>query len=175
MPSFIVSYVKYVDYASTKFGRLAMYGIFVMIGTLLLGAITRNILNFPLSWTVEMAQFTMTAYYIMGGAYSMQLNDHVRMDLIYDHCSDRTKSRIDSFTSIFLIFYLVCLLVGSISSTIYAIEYDQRKFSQWNPSMIPIKIIMVAGIILMLLQSISMLFKDIAKARGLNMATETAA
>jgi TRAP-type C4-dicarboxylate transport system permease small subunit len=76
MPSFIVSYVKYVDYVSTKFGRLAMYGIFVMIGTLLLGAITRNILNFPLSWTVEMAQFTMTAYYIMGGAYSMQLNDH---------------------------------------------------------------------------------------------------
>lgn len=166
MPKFIVSYVKYVDYASTKFGRLAMYSIFLMIGTLLLGAITRNIINIPLSWTVELAQFTMTAYYIVGGAYSMQLNAHVRMDLVYDHFSDRTKARIDSFTTLFLIFYLVCLLVGSISSTIYAIEYDQRKFSQWNPSMIPIKVIMVFGIILMLLQTISTLFKDIAKARG---------
>ncbi len=168
MPKFIVSYVKYVDYASTKFGRLAMYSIFLMIGTLLLGAITRNIINIPLSWTVELAQFTMTAYYIVGGAYSMQLNAHVRMDLVYDHCSDRTKARIDSFTTLFLIFYLVCLLVGSISSTIYAIEYDQRKFSQWNPSMIPIKLIMVFGIILMLLQTISTLFKDIAKARGMD-------
>ncbi|MGB5705311.1 MAG: TRAP transporter small permease subunit, partial [Arenicellales bacterium] len=120
------------------------------------------------SWTVELAQFTMTAYYIVGGAYSMQLNAHVRMDLVYDHCSDRTKARIDSFTTLFLIFYLVCLLVGSISSTIYAIEYDQRKFSQWNPSMIPIKLIMVFGIILMLLQTISTLFKDIAKARGMD-------
>lgn len=173
MPGFIVSYVKYVDYVSTKCGRFTMYGIFLMIGTLLLGAITRNIINFPLSWTVEMAQFTMTAYYIMGGAYSMQLNDHVRMDLIYDHCSDRTKARIDTFTSFFLIFYLVCLLVGSISSTIYAIEYDQRKFSQWNPSMIPIKIIMVFGIVLMLLQSISTLFKDIAKTKGLDITSES--
>ncbi|MGU9958074.1 MAG: hypothetical protein ACNYPI_10830 [Arenicellales bacterium WSBS_2016_MAG_OTU3] len=47
-------------------------------------------------------------------------------------------------------FYLVCLLVGSISSTMYAIEYGQRKFSQWNPSMVPIKLIMVFGIVLIL-------------------------
>jgi TRAP-type mannitol/chloroaromatic compound transport system permease small subunit len=40
--------------------------------------------------------------------------------------------------------------------------------------MIPIKIIMVFGIVLMLLQSISMLFKDIAKVRGLEISTEAA-
>ena len=143
-----------------------MYAIFLMIGTLLLGAVTRNVLNIPLSWTVEMAQFTMTAYYLVGGAYSMQLNDHVRMDLVYDHLSEKGKANMDSFTSIFLVVYLVCLLIGSISSTMYAIEYGQRKFSQWNPSMIPIKIIMVFGIILMLLQAISTFFKDRAKAKG---------
>ncbi len=143
-----------------------MYAIFLMIGTLLLGALTRNVLNIPLSWTVEMAQFTMTAYYLVGGAYSMQLNDHVRMDLVYDHLSEKGKANMDSFTSIFLVVYLVCLLIGSVSSTMYAIEYGQRKFSQWNPSMIPIKIIMVFGIILMLLQAISTFFKDRAKAKG---------
>ncbi len=170
MPRIIVKYVKWVDFVSTRFGRLAMYGIFLMIATLLLGAVTRNILNIPLSWTVEMAQFTMTAYYILGGAYSMQLNSHVRMDLLYDRCSDRTKAKIDSWTNFFLVFYLVCLLVGSISSTVYAIEYDQRKFSQWNPSMVPIKIIMVFGIILMLLQTVSTLFKDIARSRGIEIS-----
>ncbi|MFC1681854.1 TRAP transporter small permease subunit [Pseudomonadota bacterium] len=167
MPAFIKAYVKYVDYVSTKFGRLAMYAIFLMIGTLLLSAITRNILNIPLSWCVELAQFTMTAYYIVGGAYSIQLDGHVRMDLLYSRYSDETKARIDTFTSIFLVVYLVCLLIGSISSTMYAIEYDQRKFSQWNPSMIPIKIIMVFGIFLMLLQVISTFFKDLAKSRGI--------
>ena len=166
MPKFIISYVKYVDYASTKFGRLSMYLIFLMIGTLLLGAITRNILNFPLSWTVEMAQFTITAYYILGGPYSMQMNDHVRMDLIYGLYSDKTKAKIDVFTNIFLLVYLIVLLIGAISSTQYAIEYGQRKFSQWNPSMIPIKIIMTFGIFLMILQTISTFFKDLAKSMG---------
>ena len=169
MSKFVIAYVKYVDYVSTKFGRMAMYAIFLMIGTLLLGAVTRNVLNIPLSWTVEMAQFTMTAYYIVGGAYSMQLNDHVRMDLIYDHLSEKGKANMDSFTSLFLVVYLVCLLIGSRASTMYAIEYGQRKFSQWNPSMIPIKIIMVFGIILMLLQAISTFFKDRAKAKGLSL------
>lgn len=166
MPKFIIAYVKYVDYASIKFGRLAMYLIFLMVGVLLLGAVTRNIINIPLSWTVEMAQFTITAYYIVGGAYSMKLGDHVRMDLLYDRYSEKTKARIDSYTNIFLVVYLVCLLFGSISSTLYAIEYDQRKFSQWNPSMVPIKIIMVFGIFLMLLQTVSIFFKDIAKSKG---------
>lgn len=166
MPKIVTLYVKYVDYVSTKFGRLAMYLIFLMIGTLLLSSITRNILHIPLSWTVELAQFTMPAYYILGGAYSMQLDDHVRMDLFYDRFSDINKARIDVFTSFFLLFYLVCLLYGSISSLEYAIEYNQRKFSQWNPSMIPVKIIMVFGIVLMILQSVSIFFKDLAKAQG---------
>lgn len=150
-----------------KIGRVAMYAIFLMIGTLLLGAVTRNLMNFPLSWTVELAQFTITAYYIVGGAYSLQQNAHVRMDLLYANMSECTKAKWDSVTSICLVGYLVCLLIGSVSSTMYAIEYGQRKFSQWNPSLIPIKVIMVAGIVLMLLQAISILFKDIAKSRGL--------
>lgn len=172
MPTFAVQYVKYVDFASEKFGRLAMYLIFLMIGVLLLDAFTRNIINYPLSWGVEMAQFTMTAYYIVGGPYSMQLGDHVRMDLIYDRCSERTKAWLDVATSGCLLFYLTILLFGSISSTIYAIETGQRKFSMWNPSMIPIKVIMVGGILLMLLQAISMLFKDLAKARGVPITHE---
>ena len=170
MPKFIVNYVKVIDYLSTKFGRAAMYLIFVMIATLLVNAFTRNILNLPLSWCIEMAQFTMTAYYIVGGPYSMQMDSHVRMDLIYSRFSTRTKARLDSFTAIFLVVYLVCLLIGAISSTRYAIEYDQRKFSQWNPSMIPIKLIMVFGISLMLLQAISTFFKDLAKSRGIELS-----
>ena len=167
MPSVIVKYVRVVDYVSTRFGRIAMLLIFLMIATLLLDAVTRNVLRIPLFWCVELAQFTLAAYYIMGGAYSMQLQTHVRMDLLYDRLSDRNKARIDSFTAIFLVVYLIVLLIGSVSSTIYSIETNQRLFSMWNPSVVPIKLIMVFGIVLMLLQAISTFFKDVAKSRGM--------
>ncbi|MEM1049377.1 MAG: TRAP transporter small permease subunit [Pseudomonadota bacterium] len=166
MPKAIVTYVRSVDYVSEKFGLLAMYLIFMMIGVLLLNTVTRNILNIPLHWCIEMAQFTLAAYYTIGGAHSLQLGDHVRMDLIYDRLSEIGKARMDVATSAFLIFYLCTLLFGSISSMNYAIETNQRNFSMWNPSMIPIKVIMVFGIALMLAQALSTLFKDIAKARG---------
>jgi len=170
MPKFIILYVKYVDAISIKIGRAVMYLIFAMIGVLLLGALTRNVLHMPLSWTVEMAQFIITAYYIAGGAYSMILREHVRMDLIYEHLSEKTRAKVDVVTTFFLVFYLVVLLFGSVSSTMYAIEYGQRNFSQWNPSMIPIKIIMVAGIFLMILESVAVFFKDLAIAKGIKIS-----
>ena len=170
MPKIIVNYVRVVDFLSTKVGRLAMYMIFVMIGVLLLDAVRRNVIRLPLHWCIEMAQFTMAAYYIVGGPYSMQLDSHVRMDLLYSRFSERNKARLDCFTALFLVIYLVVLLIGAISSTRYAIEYDQRKFSMWNPSLVPIKIIMSCGIALMLLQAVSTFFKDLAKARGVEIS-----
>ena len=170
MPAVVVNYVRVVDYISTRFGRIAMYLIFLMIGTLLLDAVTRNALNIPLFWCVELAQFTLAAYYIMGGAYSMQLGTHVRMDLVYDRLSEKNKARMDCFTAMFLVVYLIVLLIGSISSTIYSIETNQRLFSMWNPSVVPIKIIMVLGIVLILMQATSTFFKDLAKSRGVELA-----
>jgi hypothetical protein len=64
-------------------------------------------------------------------------------------------------------FYLCVMLWGSISSLQYAIETDERRFSLWNPSMIPIKALMVACIVLMLLQTVSLFFKHWAALRGI--------
>ena len=104
-----------------------------------------------------------TAYYLLGGGYSMLTDDHVRMDLIYSKLKDKTKALLDSLTSVFLVFYLVILFYGSISSLTYTIETNQRLFTAWAPYVWPIKSIMTFGILLMLLQSIAIFFKDLAK------------
>ena len=93
----------------------------------------------------------------------MLTDDHVRMDLIYSKLKDKTKALLDSLTSVFLVFYLVVLLIGSISSLTYTIETNQRLFTAWAPYVWPIKSIMTFGILLMLLQSIAIFFKDVAK------------
>jgi len=108
----------------------------------------------------------MVAYFLLGGAYSMQLGDHVRMDLLYGLWSDRTKAAMDVLTVLFLTFYLILLLYGGISSTQYAIQYNEINPSLWRPKMAPIKIIMCVGIALMLLQATATLIKDIARMRG---------
>ena len=163
MPKVICLYVKLIDWLCIKLGRLTMYMVFVMMFVLVLSFVTRNIINIPLMWIIEMAQFIITGYYLLGGGYSMIMGDHVRMDLVYSKLSDRNKAKMDTFTSFFLVFYLVTLFYGSITSLTYTLETKQRLFTAWAPYVWPIKTIMLIGILLMLLQSISMFFKDIAK------------
>ena len=110
MPSIIKYYVKTIDFISLKTGRATMYLVFVMMFILILSFVTRNIINIPLIWIIEMAQFVMTGYYLLGGGYSMLTDDHVRMDLIYSKLKDKTKAILDSLTSVFLVFYLFLLV-----------------------------------------------------------------
>ncbi len=165
MPKPIKLFVKYVDAVNRVVGLIAMYLVYAMIGILFYSTISKNFFD-PSLWTLEMAQFAMVTYYLLGGGYSMQTGDHVRMDLLYSRWSDRTKATVDALTVLFLIFYLCLLLFGGISSTRYAIQYGEESYSAWAPPMAPIKVIMCVGITLMLLQVIATFFKDLAKARG---------
>jgi TRAP-type mannitol/chloroaromatic compound transport system permease small subunit len=105
----------------------------------------------------------------MGGPITLKNNDHVRMDLWYANLSERGKAKMDLFTVGCLIFYLGVMLVGSISSLEYAIETNERRFSIWNPSTIPIKSLLTVCLVLMLLQSFSLVFKHIATLRGVRL------
>jgi TRAP-type mannitol/chloroaromatic compound transport system permease small subunit len=133
---------------------------------LLFASISRGAFDTSYIWSVEMAQFVLAAYYLLGGGYSMQLDSHVRMDLLYSRWSPRKQALADAITSGFLLFYVVFLLIGGISSTIYAITYGQKNYSSWAPPLAPIKVVMCIGITLMLLQVIAVFFKDLAKVRG---------
>ncbi|MBL1421929.1 MAG: TRAP transporter small permease subunit [Alphaproteobacteria bacterium] len=161
MPNAIRLYVRYVEKASYRVGRFAMYLIFLLMGILLYSSISKTFFV-PSLWTLEMAQFTMVAYYILGGPYAMQLDEHVRMDLLYANWSPKTKAAVDAFTVLFLIFYLGMVLYGGWGSTEYALKYGERSYSAWAPYMAPLKILICLGVLLMLLQTIAVFFKDIA-------------
>ena len=166
MPAFMRHYVRIVDRFSDYVGYGAMALIFVMVGVLLLDAVTRNLVRMPLHWCIEFAQFTLAAYYFMGGALTLKNDSHVRMDLLYERLTQRGKAWMDLITVSCLMFYLGVMLTGSLSSLKYAIATNEKRFSMWNPSMITIKVLMAACIMLMLLQGVSLAFKHIATLRG---------
>lgn len=166
MPRAVVVYVRCVEAINRVVGRIVMLLVLGMIGMLLWSSISRTAFNMPLVWVVEMAQFTLAAYYILGGAYAMQLGAHVRMDLFYAKWTPRRRAFADSITVLCLIFYLTVLLMGGIGSTQYAIAYGQKNYSAWAPPLAPIKVIMTVGILLMLLQAVAVFLKDLARYRG---------
>lgn len=195
MPKAMLLYIRAIDAMNRFIGRIAMYMIFALVGVLLWSSISKTFFS-PSLWTLETAQFVMVAYYILGGPYSIQLGSNVRMDLFYGNWSLKTKAWVDSFTVFFLIFYLGVLLYGAVSSTAYSLGYFgtepfkffwellmafviggtdsaaemlgylERSSTAWRPFIWPVKVILCFGVLLMLLQCLAELFRDIAKIRG---------
>ena len=195
MLSAMRAYIRAVDGFNRRLGRFVMYGIFAMVAILLWSSISKGFFH-PSLWTLELAQFAMVAYYILGGPYAMQLKANVRMDLFYANWSLRKRAWVDAFTVFLLMFYLGVLLYGGLTSGAYSLGYFgsepfvfykdlvvafltggpeavsqvtgfiERSPTAWRPYLWPIKFIMVLGFFLMLLQAISELFKDIVRIRG---------
>lgn len=182
-------YVRIVDAVNYRIGRMMMYGIFVMMAILLWSSVSKTFF-LPSLWTLEIAQFAMVAYYIMGGPYAVQMGANVRMDLFYGTWTARKKAWFDAFTVLLLIFYLGILLYGGLGSTAYSLGYWgqeplayfaglvtgseeigrlERSSTAWRPYIWPVKSIMVLGFFLMLLQAISELIKDIATLREVDL------
>ena len=166
MNRIVKGYVDGVTATSKAVGHLAMYLIFGMIGILFFETISRTIFNNPWKWTVEMAQFVMAAYYTLGGAYTLIMDGHVRMDLTYARWSPKNKALADVLTLALVLLYLGILLVGGFMSLEYSIKYKQKSYSSWAPQVTPIKIIMLFGMVLMTLQVIAEFFKDLETLRG---------
>ena len=88
------------------------------------------------------------------------------MDLFYNRLAPQGARVTDAITILFVIFYLVVLFAGGISSTNYAIVYKQQNYSAWAPLLWPIKVVMTIGVFLMLLQASRPSSRTSPSARG---------
>ncbi|PLW75701.1 TRAP transporter small permease subunit [Cohaesibacter celericrescens] len=182
----LLRFIDLVDGFNLRVGRVVMYGLFVLMAILLWSSVSKTFFS-PSLWTLEMAQFAMVAYYMLGGPYSLLMGSNVRMDLFYGDWSKRRKAAVDCFTVLFLVYYLGVLLYGGLSSTAYSLGYWgsdpisyfvgliigseevgrlERSSTAWRPYVWPIKAIMVTGVLMMLLQALAELGKDIARLAG---------
>ncbi len=178
MPRWSIAFVRFTDRLNHRVGRFAMYLLFVLMAVLMWSTVTK-LSGRPSLWTLEMAQFIMVAYYILGGPYSMQMGSHVRMDLFYARWSPRSRALTDAFTVFALLIYLGVMIWGAADSLAYALQLKwpdgsllpeigrlERSPTAWRPQMWPIKSILFVGFVLMFLQALTYLIRDIAMLRG---------
>lgn len=165
MPRFLVAYVHAIDAINARVGRFAMYLLYLIMAIMLFSMVTKAF-RIPALWTLEMAQFTLVAYYMLGAPWALQTDVNVRMDLIYGRLSHRRQALTDAFTVFCLMFYLGVMLYGAFDSTVYSFEMSERNPTAWRPVLWPIKSIITLSFGLMLLQSLSLLIRDVATLRG---------
>ena len=114
-------FVHAIDGVSTWVGKAVAW---LIIGLMLLvcaEVIKRYIMNMPTAWIFDASNMFYGTLFMLGGAYTLAQNAHVRGDFLYSSMRPRTQATLD------LVLYVVFFLPG-IAALIYA-GYDYAALS----------------------------------------------
>jgi TRAP-type mannitol/chloroaromatic compound transport system permease small subunit len=102
-------FTSIVDSISTWSAKGFSVLILAMTGVVILEVILRYGFNSPTVWAIELVSYISAYVYLIGGAYVLHLNEHVRVDVIYARLRPRTKAILDLVTS--LLFFAFCAVL----------------------------------------------------------------
>jgi TRAP-type mannitol/chloroaromatic compound transport system permease small subunit len=127
-------------------------------------------LAFGISWYgnnansfLELQWYMFAAMVLLGGPYTLKVNEHVRVDLIYGMVSERTRIWIDIVGG--LLFLLpICIILIYFTWPWFVDSFLTGEQSNNAGGLVrwPVKLILPVGFTLMALQGISELIKRVA-------------
>ncbi len=173
--NFIRFAVRAIDRLNAAIGTVTAVSLLALIGLVVWEVYLRYVVGAPTTWGNELISYFFAAYILLGGGYTLLHRDHVSMDIVYAQLSPRGKAIIDSLTAGFVIIYCVVLLHQTGIMTYEAWESGQRAGSDWSPPLFPIYLFFPVGALLVLLQAVAKLARDLFMAiTGERLTPETA-
>jgi len=90
-----------------RWAAFVSFFVIVIMAILVIEVVARYVFNSPTIWANQLSILIFGGFFIMGGAYTLMNDGHVRMDLIYNRLpSDRARAIMDLITS--SLFFLFC-------------------------------------------------------------------
>ncbi len=124
--------------------------------------IARYVFNSPTNWAHEAMFLMFGMQYLIAGAYAMLTESHVRVDIFYAKFSPRGKAVTDLITSVFFFIFAGTLIWTGWIFASDSIGQNEVSFTEWGIHYWPVKLVIVIGGILLFLQGLSKLSKDIS-------------
>ena len=116
--------------------------------------IVRYVFNSPTNWAHEGMFLMFGMQYLVAGAYAMLTESHVRVDIFYANYSPRGKAFVDLLTSVFFFIFAGTLLATGWIFAADSVRQGEVSFTEWAIQYWPVKIVIVLGAVLLILQEI---------------------
>jgi TRAP-type mannitol/chloroaromatic compound transport system permease small subunit len=144
-----------------RIGKGLSLGILIMTVVVLTEVVRRYFFNAPTVWGNELTQLVFAVYVVLSGGYILRWKGHVNVDILYNHFGTRTKAAIDIFTFLLFLLFSGMMVVYGGSLAWESLAMWERSDSAWRPPLYPIKMMIPLGALLLLLQGIAKLIRDI--------------
>ncbi len=150
-----------VDWVSIWVGKIFSILSLAVAVAITYEVIKRYVFHIATQWATEFTIMSCGLVYVMGGAWTMYSNQHMRIEIFYGKLSPKKKAILDVFTFVFFLAYIIPLLWASAIFSWDSIKIVESSASPWDPPVYPIKIALTLGIILLLFQAIVKWIRDI--------------
>ena len=163
----LLKFSSVIDAFNAKFGVIANY--LVLFAALISAgnAGSRYLFSESSNGWLEIQWYMFAGMVLLGAPYTLKMNEHVRVDLVYGMVSERTRIWIDILGIIFFLFPICIILIYFTwpwflnSWRIHEVSPNAGGLVRW-----PVKLMLPVGFAVMTLQGISELIKRIAALRG---------
>ena len=167
LPPALATVIRIIDKFSIRSGFIISFMIIPAIGSLVYEVIMRYYFTAPTIWAADISFILYGSYFMLGGAYALQRQQHIRTDLLYGKWSARTKGIVDSLLYITLFFPgMSFFLWASYKFALRSVMLNEKLVtSSWMPIIWPLKVVIPVAVFLLLLQGVSELIKSLYAAR----------
>jgi TRAP-type mannitol/chloroaromatic compound transport system permease small subunit len=166
-PPALAKAIRIIDGISILSGKAVGWMILPMVFSLVYEVFARYLFNAPTIWAGDISQILYGMFFMLGSAYALQRQQHIRTDFIYGKWSVRTRGLVDA--ALYIVFYFPALVVFLW----FGIEYAHRSIlfnerivtSAWMPIIWPLKLAIPVSTLLLLVQGVSELAKSLFAAK----------
>lgn len=157
-----------IDALTSRVGRAITWLVLAAVAISAVNAVVRKAFNYSSNAFLEVQWYLFAAVFLICAAWTLQANEHIRIDVVYGRFSRRTQILIDLFGTLFFLLP-ACLLVlyESTPWALRAIRSGELSPSAGGLILWPAKVLVPIGFVLLLLQGVSEFIKRIAFLKGL--------
>jgi len=164
----LLAFSRAVDALNTQLGRVASWLVLLACLISAGNAGSRYLFTASSNAWLEIQWYMFSAIFLLGASYTLKINEHVRVDLVYVAVSDRTRLWIDTLG---LIFFLLpaTILLTELSWPLFWDSWARNEHSKDYGGLLrwPVKALLPIGFFLLTLQGFSELIKRVAALKGI--------
>lgn len=157
-----------IDWLNEKVGKAVRWLVLLAVLIAAINALSRFSLNLSSNAWLELQWYLFGAVVLLGAAYTLKSNEHIRIDIVNARLTKRTRNIIDVVGHVLFLLPL-CLLMLWLSWPFFLRSFVSGEVSASAGGLIiwPAKLLIPIGFFLLMLQGISELIKRIAVMQGL--------
>ena len=157
-----------IDWLTERVGKGAFWLVLIMTLISAGNAVVRFIFNYSSNGLLEIQWYLFAAVFLLCSPYTLQKNEHVRIDVLSGKLSPRGIAVIDIIGTLFFLLPMVVLVLW-LSLPLVADSYKINEHSANAGGLLrwPVKALLPIGFTLLALQGVSELIKRIAFLAGM--------